>query len=122
MKNVHIIVLCFILISCKDEEKANDEMVKLKLEERRQNFIAEKTDQCTKELMMKIEELADSILIYQSKRTKYDSLTIPYDSIRPEKPEVIFPDYKKPEKPEEKLNVEKKVKQDTQQNGKIKLK
>ncbi|MBK8485393.1 MAG: hypothetical protein IPL31_13905 [Saprospiraceae bacterium] len=51
--------------------------------------------------MAKIELEADSILIFLSKRVKYDSLTIPYDSIRPVKPDVQFPNYKKPEKPKQ---------------------
>ena len=50
MKIVIFIFLYLILTSCKDEEKVNDEMVKLKLEELRQNFIKEKTEKCNKKL------------------------------------------------------------------------
>ncbi len=100
MKVISFILLCLLFSFCKDENELTNEMIKQKLEERRTNFIQNKMEECNKELMKEIEELADSILIYQSKRTKYDSLTIPYDSIRPEKPELQFPEYKKPVKPD----------------------
>ena len=106
MRTVIGICLCMIFLQCKDATEVTDEMVNKKLAELRQNFIKEKTLECDKMLMKEIEEKADSILIYLSKRNKYDSLTIPYDSIRPEKPEVIFPEYRKPEKPEEKINLD----------------
>ena len=47
--------------------------------------------------MRKIELESDSILIVLAKRIKYDSLTIPYDSIRPNQLTIEFPEYRKPE-------------------------
>ena len=83
------------------ENKVANTLIEEKLAELRQNLIAEKTNECDKQIMAEIEIQADSILIYMSKRIKYDSLTIPFDSIRPIKPEMEFPKYKKPEKPKE---------------------
>lgn len=88
------------MIHCKNASRKSDIMVQTQLTELRQVFIKEKTMECNKKLMQEIELQADSILIYLSKRTKYDSLRIPHDSIRPEKPSIEFPKYRNPEKPE----------------------
>lgn len=101
MKVLAFICICLFFVKCKDPAEITDEAVNKKLEEMRQHFIQDKEKECNKMLMQEIEEQADSILIYLSKKVKYDSLTIPYDSIRPEKPAVIFPEYIKPEKPKE---------------------
>lgn len=104
------ICLCLIFVQCKNVTEVSNEMVTVKLEEIRQNFIDAKTKECERMLMIEIEQRADSILISLSKKIKYDSLTIPYDSVRPVKPEVDFPDYKKPQKPVEEL---KKINKDS---------
>lgn len=100
MKRTGIFILLVLFLSCSNEEMAIATLVNQKLEAKRQKLILEKTQLCDKEVMKLIENLVDSVLIYQSKKIKYDSLTIPYDSIRPSKPEIIFPEYRKPTKPE----------------------
>jgi hypothetical protein len=101
MKAIVLLVLCLIFIQCRDEALVIEEKVQKRLGELRIKLIDEKTIQCNKELMQEVETKADSILSYNAKRIKYDSLTIPYDSIRPQKPDVKFPQYKKPVKPKE---------------------
>jgi hypothetical protein len=106
MKISFFLLIVVLFLRCKNESEVTVEMVAKKLDERRREFIKEREEDCHKLLMKEIEEKADSILIYTAKKIKYDSLTIPHDSIRPEKPEVAFPQYKKPEKPEDKIKVD----------------
>ncbi|MBK8450520.1 MAG: hypothetical protein IPL42_11060 [Saprospiraceae bacterium] len=101
MKWTRYILFASLFIQCKESDELSQEKIEQSLNERRTKFIAEKSEECNKILMAKIELEADSILIFLSKRVKYDSLTIPYDSIRPVKPDVQFPNYKKPEKPKQ---------------------
>ncbi len=99
--NKYLFCILFVLLifSCTDPKRQTDILIEAKLNELRQNLIEEKTKACDKQILAEIELMADSILITLSKRIKYDSLTIPYDSIRPAKPEIKFPEYKKPVKP-----------------------
>jgi hypothetical protein len=101
MKCIWIIrIMCLVLIGCTDSNEKTELLVQEKLRELREDLVKEKTMECEKQILSQLEHKADSILIFLSKRTKYDSLTIPYDSIRPVKPEIEFPGYKKPKKPE----------------------
>lgn len=50
--------------------------------------------------MIQAEHLADSNLITLINSLKKDSIFIPTDTIKPVKPNVNFPDYKKPHKPD----------------------
>ncbi|MBK9108564.1 MAG: hypothetical protein IPM92_09405 [Saprospiraceae bacterium] len=87
-----------IFIACKDQNTRIEELIQEKLAAQQKQFTDEKNLECDKRIQEKLEQYADSILIVLSKKIKYDSLTIPYDSIRPEKPEIEFPEYTKPEK------------------------
>lgn len=95
-------LLVFIFITfanCKSNQEKTNDLVQAKFAELKTKFIEERKNKCTDELMRKIELESDSILIVLAKRIKYDSLTIPYDSIRPNQPTIEFPEYRKPEKP-----------------------
>ncbi|MBK6859836.1 MAG: hypothetical protein IPK91_09000 [Saprospiraceae bacterium] len=87
--------------SCKSKQEQTQDLVQTRFTELRKKFIEDRKTKCIEELMRKIELESDSILIVLAKRIKYDSLTIPYDSIRPDQPEITFPKYRKPEKPGE---------------------
>lgn len=101
MKIIQIAVISILIgfTSCKSKQEQTQDLVQSRLIELRTKFIEERKTKCIEELMRKIELESDSILIVLAKRIKYDSLTIPYDSIRPELPEISFPEYRKPEKP-----------------------
>lgn len=99
MKLNLLIVLFILFFQCKNENQRIQEIIEKKLEERRSAFIKERIITCENNLILEIDNQADSILIYLAKKIKYDSLTIPYDSIRPVQPDIQFPKYKKPEKP-----------------------
>jgi hypothetical protein len=101
MKNRYLPILAFLALQCTTSEQKTDVLVQHKLESLRSQLRLEKQNQCEVGMLREIELEADSILILMAKRTKYDSLTIPTDSIRPLQPEVQFPEYKKPVKPKE---------------------
>ena len=103
MKLIRFAVLICIIgtVSCKSKQEQTNDLVQAKLAELRTKFIEDRKNKCIEELMRTIELESDSILIVLAKQIKYDSLTIPYDSIRPDQPEIIFPKYRKPEKPGE---------------------
>ncbi|MEO6190495.1 MAG: hypothetical protein ABIO44_09245 [Saprospiraceae bacterium] len=96
--NKYIIFLIFLgLSSCYKLKQENiDLAVKQQLEERRTNFLQEKLSICTREIYSKAQTFADSILRIESKQAKLDSILFPHDTLKPSKPEVLFPDYKKP--------------------------
>lgn len=100
--NIKIFWIGFLLIffACKDQETRIEELIQEKLAAQQTQFLDEKNLECDKRIQEILDQYADSILIVLSKKIKYDSLTIPYDSIRPEKPEIEFPEYVKPEKPD----------------------
>lgn len=91
----------FVFMSCKDKATLTQELVREKLEALKMQYQNEKVQECDQRIQEKLDHIADSVLIVLSKKIKYDSLTIPYDSIRPEKPDIEFPEYRKPEKPGE---------------------
>ncbi|MBP8724959.1 MAG: hypothetical protein KBF37_05780 [Saprospiraceae bacterium] len=95
-----VLLLCSIITSCKQDEDLVARQTEAKLTALVQQFTEKKTEECTRRMQQDIERLADSVLIVLSKRIKYDSLTIPIDSVRPEKPEVSFPEYRPPKKPD----------------------
>ncbi|MBK8954507.1 MAG: hypothetical protein IPM34_02990 [Saprospiraceae bacterium] len=95
-----VMFMLSILISCKDRDSLTEELVAEKLSALLTQYNTDKNLECEKYIQDQLDQYADSILIVLSKKIKYDSLTIPYDSIRPEKPMIDFPEYKKPEKPE----------------------
>lgn len=97
-----IIILVFIALSCLSCG-GNDSVTlktEVKLSELKENYRVKKMEECDKQFELNLNALADSILIVLSKKNKYDSLSIPTDSIRPEKPEIEFPEFTKPGKPE----------------------
>ncbi len=93
------IACCILGISCQSKNELTSDKIQMELDRLRANYKEERLMLCKKEMLSQIELEADSILIVLSKRIKYDSLTIPYDSIRPENPQIQFPEYRKPEKP-----------------------
>ncbi|MCC6754720.1 MAG: diguanylate cyclase [Saprospiraceae bacterium] len=97
---ISFLLLCGTLTSCTREEDVIARQTEEKLAALVQQFTTKKTEECTRKMQQDIERLADSVLIVLSKRIKYDSLTIPVDSVRPEKPEVSFPEYRPPQKPD----------------------
>ncbi|HEX5625731.1 MAG TPA: hypothetical protein VFX48_06935 [Saprospiraceae bacterium] len=101
MRILFIPAIALLALQCTTSEEKTDVLVQQKLESLRAQLRLEKLNQCENGLLQEIELEADSILILMAKRTKYDSLTIPTDSIRPLQPEVHFPEYKKPVKPNE---------------------
>ena len=85
------------LSSCyKLKQEDIDQAVKRQLEERRINFLREKLTICTREVYSKAQTFADSILRIESKQAKMDSILFPHDTLKPTRPEVLFPAYKKP--------------------------
>ncbi len=94
------LLFALLFISCKNNEIRIEELTSQKLAELRSQYIAEKTVACEKEFFEHVEHVADSILIDLAKKAKYDTLTVPHDTTRPLKPEIQFPTYKKPVKPE----------------------
>jgi hypothetical protein len=90
---------CFLSFTqCRNEEAIKTQMIQNLLDERKTSFFENKQRECYKQFTREVEGLADSLLMLRTKNTKYDSLTIPYDTLRPIKPEIAFPDYKKPER------------------------
>ncbi len=96
----NLLVMMLLIFSCKNEETRISELTRQKIEELRNQYIADKTKACEKGFFENVEHVADSILIDLAKRAKYDTLTIPHDTTRPMKPEIQFPRFKKPVKPE----------------------
>lgn len=89
-----------ILISCTSPEKQLAQLTQKKLEAQIQQTIASKEQSCNQLISELLDHQADSILVVLSKKIKYDSLTIPHDTLRPEKPDITFPDYQPPVKPD----------------------
>lgn len=93
-------LISLTLLQCTSHEQQMDQLVQQKLEAQRLQLIADKEQACTQQINSILDHYADSILVVLSKKIKYDSLTIPHDTLRPEKPEIEFPEYQKPEKPD----------------------
>lgn len=70
--------------------------VQRQFEERKNSLLTERLSQCTRQMYKDAQSLADSILRIESKQSKMDSIKVPYDTLRPIKPDINFPDYKKP--------------------------
>lgn len=101
MKNCLVISNVFlIIISCTSPEQQLAQLTQKKLEAQIQQTITSKEQACNQLISELLDHQADSILVVLSKKIKYDSLTIPHDTLRPEKPDITFPDYQKPEKPD----------------------
>ncbi|MDQ3142504.1 MAG: hypothetical protein M3Q56_09705 [Bacteroidota bacterium] len=98
MTNKFLLVLSVIFIHCNIEQDIEKRSLE-HLNKRKEEYFQNKLENCKRELMSKAERITDSMMITMSKSIKYDSLTIPTDTTKPIKPEVLFPDYIKPEKP-----------------------
>jgi hypothetical protein len=94
-----IITIIISFIACDDESKIIKNAHEI-YNQRKQKFLDDKKTACQRELMAKAESIADSTLITLINSLKKDSLYIPTDTIRPVKPDIQFPNYKKPEKPD----------------------
>lgn len=68
----------------------------MKLEERKNKFMTERLLECSRKTMNKAQTYADSILRIESKSQKFDSIPVPYDTLKPDKPSITFPPYQKP--------------------------
>lgn len=92
-------ILFVFLSSCYElsPSKIDEESSRL-LEERRQTYLKERMLECTRLLYSQAQTIADSILKIESRNSKLDSITVPHDTLRPSRPEVQFPEYKKPER------------------------
>lgn len=99
MKTGGLIFIAFSCLSCTGNDSVSIK-TEVKLKELKENYHIKKMEECDKQFELNLNSLADSILIVISKKNKYDSLNIPTDSIRPERPEIEFPEFTKPGKPE----------------------
>jgi len=86
-------------MACNSDEKIVKDANEI-FESRKEKYISDKIAGCKRELMIQAEHLADSNLITLINSLKKDSIFIPTDTIKPVKPNVNFPDYKKPLKPD----------------------
>lgn len=86
-----------LFISCLEitPEQVEKEVLR-QYEERRATIISDKMSQCQRQLFKDAQTFADSILRIESKQSKMDSIKVPHDTLRPQKPDIKFPDYKKP--------------------------
>lgn len=97
----------FICIACNDQNKIQDAALQ-KYNERKEEFIKTNITECARKYLELAELTADSILIRESKASKYDSLTIPVDTFKPSNPNIQFPEYQKPTKPIDQIDKSKK--------------
>ncbi len=93
------IILLLLFCSCYElsPSRIEEETAKL-LENRRQTYLNERMLECTRSLYSKAQTIADSILKIESRNSKLDSITVPHDTAKPTKPELMFPAYHKPER------------------------
>ncbi|MEP7195173.1 MAG: hypothetical protein ABI851_01550 [Saprospiraceae bacterium] len=93
-------ILAFLLFSScyqLSQEKI-DQATQIQLEERKKNYFTSRLDDCTRNIQKEAQSIADSLLRIESKQSKMDSIRAPHDTLKPMKPELVFPDYKKPTK------------------------
>lgn len=100
MRLLLLAIFCLTMAACA-ETSVSDQKVQEMVVEKKRRFFEDKWVECKKNILMEVELLVDSILMQQSKSLKYDSLTIPHDTIRPEKPNVLFPNFEKPVRQDE---------------------
>ncbi len=90
-------IFCISFFShCGDTVAMQQRMINELLEERKEAFFNKKREDCVKQFAREVQDRVDSILTMRVKRTKYDSLTIPYDTLRPAMTQIDFPDYRRP--------------------------
>jgi hypothetical protein len=96
----YFVSVVLIFFSCQnvDSDKL-DSLVRAKLNERKEKYINERLDVCKRNLMSISQSKVDSILKMESKKSKFDSIHVPYDTLRPLKPEISFPKFIKPNRP-----------------------
>ncbi|MBK9960262.1 MAG: hypothetical protein IPP06_02670 [Saprospiraceae bacterium] len=100
MKYLLFTILILLNFSCQNPDGNKlDSLVQSKLNERKEKYFKEKLDVCRRNLMSISQSKVDSILKMESKKSKFDSISVPYDTFRPIKPEISFPKFNKPNRP-----------------------
>ncbi len=80
------------------DERKIAALAEKKLTERKEKFILERMQECNRRTMSRAQAIADSILRIESKIQKFDSIPVPYDTFKPERPEIQFPEFVRPER------------------------
>ncbi len=95
--NKFFLILTLILFQCSSPsaEDVKNEVDK-QYNEKKSNLMMDRISQCQRQLYKDAQTIADSVLRIESKQSKLDSIKVPHDTLRPTKPELQFPDYKKP--------------------------
>jgi hypothetical protein len=78
-----------------DDQEVNA-LAEQKLLDRKEKFMAERMQECSRRTMSRAQAIADSILRIESKIQKFDSIPVPYDTFKPERPEIQFPEFVRP--------------------------
>ena len=91
--------LILFLLGCGDEADLEKEWIQNEVAKKAREYERKKTLQCREELIEQVLKDADSIVLIRSRFDIPDSLVVPEKQLRPGKPEVDFPDFKKPESP-----------------------
>jgi len=97
MRN-RIFYYCFVLgvalLGCgpADDQKIAA-LAERKLMERKEKFFLERMQECSRRTMSRAQAIADSILRIESKIQKFDSIPVPYDTFKPDRPEIQFPEF-----------------------------
>ncbi|HMS30003.1 MAG TPA: hypothetical protein PKD32_09135 [Saprospiraceae bacterium] len=97
MKNLYWIGM-LIIFSCGDNTREIKELAERKYQEKRAEYFQQKYGNCYRQLLLDAQTQADSILKDISKKIKFDSLRVPTDTMRPEKPDVNFGGYEQPKR------------------------
>ena len=95
---LYCVLLSVIFTSCSLDTSKIEAQATALLQEKKSKYFKERHDKCLRELSIEAQTIADSILKSISKSIKFDSLKVPIDTLRPEKPNIDFPEYIKPEK------------------------
>jgi hypothetical protein len=91
--------LVLFIFACDDETNLEHEWIQNEVAKKTQDYKTKKTLQCREELIEQVLKDADSIVLVRSRFDIPDSLVVPEKQLRPGKPEVAFPDFKKPKNP-----------------------
>lgn len=99
-------MICVVIAisACNKEEK----IIKAAHEayqSRRDAYIQNKLNSCQRALMLQAESIADTTLIKIINALKTDSIYIPRDTTKPIQPNISFPNYKKPTKPDTVIKI-----------------
>lgn len=97
MRTISILFTILVFSSCLGEQQDSlDKLIELKLNDRKNKFMLERMADCRRRLMSQAQSTADSIIRLESKIQKFDSIPVPYDTFKPTRPAIAFPEYKSP--------------------------